>query len=143
MALYEVVIGLEVHAQLQTKGKIFCTAPIAAAGAEPNTSVGAVSAGLPGSLPVLNKHAVELAVRAGLACHCEINLRSRFARKNYFYPDLPKGYQISQMDEPICGEGWIEIASDAAGTKTRRIRIQRIIWKRTRASSFTSPRRRW
>jgi aspartyl-tRNA(Asn)/glutamyl-tRNA(Gln) amidotransferase subunit B len=125
MAVFEVVIGLEVHAQLLTRSKIFCTAPVANE-SEPNTSVGSVSAGLPGSLPVLNRHAVELAVRAGFACHCEINARSRFARKNYFYPDLPKGYQISQFDEPICGEGWLEIASDEAGTKIRRVRIQRI-----------------
>jgi aspartyl-tRNA(Asn)/glutamyl-tRNA(Gln) amidotransferase subunit B len=125
MAVFEVVIGLEVHAQLLTRSKIFCTAPVANE-SEPNTSVGSVSAGLPGSLPVLNRHAVELAVRAGFACHCEINARSRFARKNYFYPDLPKGYQISQFDEPICGEGWLEVASDEAGTKTRRVRIQRI-----------------
>ncbi|MEO5667971.1 MAG: Asp-tRNA(Asn)/Glu-tRNA(Gln) amidotransferase subunit GatB [Bdellovibrionota bacterium] len=124
MAHFEIVIGLEVHAQLLTKGKIFCTAPVA--DGEPNTSVGAVSAGLPGSLPVLNRHAVELAVRAGFACHCDINLRSRFARKNYFYPDLPKGYQISQFDEPICGEGWLEIATDESGSKIRKVRIQRI-----------------
>jgi aspartyl-tRNA(Asn)/glutamyl-tRNA(Gln) amidotransferase subunit B len=125
MAVFEVVIGLEVHAQLLTKSKIFCTAPVSNE-SEPNTSVGSVSAGLPGSLPVLNLHAVELAVRAGFACHCEINARSRFARKNYFYPDLPKGYQISQFDEPICGEGWLEVASDEAGKRTRRVRIQRI-----------------
>jgi len=125
MANYEAVIGLEVHAQLLTRGKIFCSAPVHNDG-EPNTSVGSVSAGLPGSLPVLNRHAVELAVRAGFACRCAINPVSRFARKNYFYPDLPKGYQISQFDEPICGEGWLDIASDEAGTQIRRVRIQRI-----------------
>jgi aspartyl-tRNA(Asn)/glutamyl-tRNA(Gln) amidotransferase subunit B len=125
MALFEVVIGLEVHAQLLTRGKIFCTAPVANE-SDPNTSVGTVSAGLPGSLPVLNRQAVELAMRAGFACHCKIHRLSRFARKNYFYPDLPKGYQISQFDEPVCGEGWLEIPLDEAGKKTRRVRIQRI-----------------
>jgi aspartyl-tRNA(Asn)/glutamyl-tRNA(Gln) amidotransferase subunit B len=125
MALYEAVIGLEVHAQLLTQTKIFCSVELKNR-ADLNTHVGTVSAGLPGSLPVLNKKAVELAIRAGLACHCEINLKSRFDRKNYFYPDLPKGYQISQFEHPICGEGYLDIASDADGKKIRRVRIQRI-----------------
>lgn len=125
MALYEAVIGLEVHAQLLTRSKIFCSVEIDNR-AEANTHVGVVSAGLPGSLPVLNFKAVELAVRAGMACHCAINLESRFDRKNYFYPDLPKGYQISQFEHPICGEGYLDIVSDEKSGKKRRVRIQRM-----------------
>jgi len=125
MVIYEAVIGLEVHAQLLTKSKIFCSVEIDNR-SEPNSHVGVVSAGLPGSLPVLNRHAVELAVRAGIACHCEINLDSRFDRKNYFYPDLPKGYQITQFEHPICGEGFLDIVSDEKTGAKRRVRIQRI-----------------
>jgi aspartyl-tRNA(Asn)/glutamyl-tRNA(Gln) amidotransferase subunit B len=125
MALYEAVIGLEVHAQLLTQSKMFCSVEMNSRG-EPNTHVGVVSAGLPGSLPVLNKKAVELAVRAGIACNCQIHLLSRFDRKNYFYPDLPKGYQISQFEHPICGEGYLDIVSDEKTGKRRRVRIQRI-----------------
>src|SRR5919198_5654441 len=91
---YEPVIGLEVHVQLGTKTKIFCGCPIEF-GAPPNTNTCPVCLGLPGALPVLSRQAVELAIAAGIALHCTINPSSRFARKNYFYPDLPKGYQIS------------------------------------------------
>ncbi len=123
MKIYEPVIGLEVHAQLLSKTKAFC--PVATEfGAEPNTRVGPVSAGLPGSLPVLNEEAVELAVRAGLALNCRIAERSVFSRKNYFYPDLPKGYQISQFDEPLCLGGHLDIPLAEGGTK--RVGITRI-----------------
>ncbi|AGW13559.1 Asp-tRNA(Asn)/Glu-tRNA(Gln) amidotransferase subunit GatB [Megalodesulfovibrio gigas] len=108
MAAYQAVIGLEVHAQLSTKSKLFCSCPTAF-GAEPNRHVCEVCCGMPGVLPVLNKKAVELAVKAGLALGCEIQLRSIFARKNYFYPDLPKAYQISQYEEPVCQGGSVEI----------------------------------
>lgn len=108
MNSFEIVIGLEIHAQLQTQTKAFCFVPVKF-GEKENTQVGPVSGGLPGALPVLNKEAVHLAVRAGLALGCKINQKSVFSRKNYFYPDLPKGYQISQFDEPICGEGKVEI----------------------------------
>jgi aspartyl-tRNA(Asn)/glutamyl-tRNA(Gln) amidotransferase subunit B len=120
---YEAVIGLEVHAQMMTLSKIFCTAPNSF-GEGANTQVGTVSLGLPGSLPVLNKKAVELAVRAGLSLNCRINSKSVFSRKNYFYPDLPKGYQISQFDEPICSEGFLEIPLERGGFK--KISIERI-----------------
>jgi aspartyl-tRNA(Asn)/glutamyl-tRNA(Gln) amidotransferase subunit B len=104
---YEPVIGLEVHAQLGTLSKLFCGSS-AAFGARPNSSVSPVVLGLPGSLPVLNRRAVEMGVRAALALHCTIHPRSFFARKNYFYPDLPKGYQISQFEEPFSTDGWLE-----------------------------------
>ena len=99
--MYEVVIGVEVHAQLRTKSKMFCGCS-AAFGRSPNSQTCPVCLGLPGSLPVINKAAVEMAVRAGLALNCTIGPQNRFARKNYFYPDLPKGYQISQYEAPIC-----------------------------------------
>jgi len=123
MRLYEAVIGLEVHAQLMTESKVFCRAKHETSD-EPNSNVGIVSAGLPGSLPVMNEKAVELAVRAGLALGCKIALQSQFARKNYFYPDLPKGYQISQMSEPICEGGSLEILSESG--KKRVIALERI-----------------
>ncbi len=114
---WEVVIGLEIHAQLATKTKIFSGASTAY-GAEPNTQACAVSLGLPGVLPVLNKEAVRMAVKFGLANDCEIGRRSVFARKNYFYPDLPKGYQISQFELPIVGKGHLEIDLEDGSTKT-------------------------
>lgn len=122
MADYETVIGLEVHAQLLTESKIFSDAP-AGFGKQPNTNVSPVCLGMPGVLPVLNKKAVELAVKAALAANCRVERVSRFERKNYFYPDLPKGYQISQYEQPLATGGWIEIES-ANGTK--KIRITRI-----------------
>ena len=109
---YETVIGLEVHAQLLTRSKMFCGCATAF-GAEPNTQVCPICLGMPGVLPVVNRRAVEFAVRLGLAVHATIAASSRFARKNYFYPDLPKGYQISQYELPICEGGWLDIAREA------------------------------
>src|SRR3990167_9856452 len=117
---YETIIGLEVHVQLNTKSKIFSGAATTF-GAEPNTQACAIDLGLPGVLPVLNKEAVKLAVTVGLAIDAKINNRSIFARKNYFYPDLPKGYQISQHELPIVGEGKLAITLDYGTTKIIRI----------------------
>ena len=118
---YEPVIGVEVHAQLRTQTKLFCGCATSF-GLPPNTQVCPVCLGLPGSLPVLNQRAVEMAVRTGLALNCDMTLANQFSRKNYFYPDLPKGYQISQYDLPICGPGWLEISVNG---KTKRVRIMR------------------
>jgi aspartyl-tRNA(Asn)/glutamyl-tRNA(Gln) amidotransferase subunit B len=120
---YEAVIGLEVHAQLLTATKAFCRCSTQY-GAAPNTNVCPVCLGHPGALPVLNRQVVEMTLRMGLATGCTIRQRSRFARKNYFYPDLPKGYQISQYDDPICYGGAVEIELDDGSTK--RIGITRI-----------------
>jgi aspartyl-tRNA(Asn)/glutamyl-tRNA(Gln) amidotransferase subunit B len=119
---FEPVIGLEVHAQLLTRTKIFCACSTSF-GARPNSNVCPVCLGLPGSLPVLNEEAVRMAVRIGLALGCSIQEKSTFARKNYFYPDLPKGYQISQYDEPLCKSGHLDIGS---GEGTRRVGIARV-----------------
>ncbi len=119
---YESVIGLEVHAQLLTQSKIFCGCSTRF-GAEPNHHTCPVCAGFPGVLPVLNKKVVDFAIKAGLATHCQIAPSSRFARKNYFYPDLPKGYQISQYELPVCTNGYVDIDVDG---NSRRIRITRI-----------------
>ncbi len=105
---YEVVVGLEVHAQLLTQSKLFCS-DSTAFGSEPNTQVSAITLAHPGSLPKMNKKAIEFAVKMGLACHSEIEKENYFARKNYFYPDLPKGYQLSQHTTPICKGGYITI----------------------------------
>jgi aspartyl-tRNA(Asn)/glutamyl-tRNA(Gln) amidotransferase subunit B len=119
---YEAVIGLEVHAQLKTESKIFSSAS-ASFGGSPNSHVNPLCLGMPGVLPVLNAKALKFAVKAALATNCRINLKSRFARKNYFYPDLPKGYQISQYEEPFSEHGWLEVES---GETTRKINITRI-----------------
>ncbi|MDD8019476.1 MAG: Asp-tRNA(Asn)/Glu-tRNA(Gln) amidotransferase subunit GatB [Bacteroidota bacterium] len=120
---YEAVIGLEVHAQLSTKSKIFCGCSTEF-GNEANSNVCPVCLGMPGVLPVLNKQVVEYTIRMGLATHCTIAPKSIFARKNYFYPDLPKGYQISQYEEPICRHGYVDIELNDGSTK--RIGVTRI-----------------
>lgn len=119
---YEAVIGLEVHAQMLTESKMFCSCSTRF-GSEPNTQTCPVCTGMPGVLPVMNKRALEFAIRTGLAMHCRISSYSRFARKNYFYPDLPKNYQISQYELPICEDGFIEINVDGI---RRKIGITRI-----------------
>jgi aspartyl-tRNA(Asn)/glutamyl-tRNA(Gln) amidotransferase subunit B len=119
---YEVVIGLEVHAQLNTKSKLFCRCPTSFGG-DPNSNTCPVCSGQPGALPVLNREAVTMAIMAGLAMRCTVNRRSLFARKNYFYPDLPKGYQISQFEEPVCSGGSVEIEH---GGRIKKIRLNRI-----------------
>src|SRR3989337_90760 len=124
---YETVIGLEVHCQLLTVSKLFCGCSTKF-GAEPNTQVCPVCLGMPGVLPVLNKKAVEFAVRASIAVDCAINNRSVFARKNYFYPDLPKGYQISQYTEPVSEHGWLDIDLEAG---RKRIGINTIHMEKT------------
>ena len=122
IAKYEPVIGLEVHVQLATRTKIFCGCPTSF-GALPNTNVCPVCLGLPGALPVLSREAVELAVKASIALNCTVNPVSRFARKNYFYPDLPKGYQISMYDEPLAEHGSVDVEVDGA---RKRIGITRV-----------------
>ena len=121
MAAYETVIGLEVHAQLKTKSKMFCACGTVF-GLPANTQVCPICLGMPGTLPVVTEQVIDMAVKAGLALHCAINSPNRFARKNYFYPDLPKGYQISQYERPICENGWVEIA---VGADKRKVRIRR------------------
>ncbi|MBX9686075.1 MAG: Asp-tRNA(Asn)/Glu-tRNA(Gln) amidotransferase subunit GatB [Candidatus Obscuribacterales bacterium] len=111
---YEAVIGLEVHAQLKTRSKIFCACPTDF-GAEPNMQVCPVCLGMPGVLPVLNKKVLEYGIKCGIALNCQINEESKFDRKNYFYPDLPKAYQISQFDQPICKSGYLTVAGRKIG----------------------------
>jgi aspartyl-tRNA(Asn)/glutamyl-tRNA(Gln) amidotransferase subunit B len=121
-ALYEPVIGLETHVELGTRTKMFCGCPTEF-GAEPNTQVCPVCLGLPGSLPVANRAAIEATIRIGLALHCSIASWCRFARKNYFYPDMPKNFQISQYDEPLCVDGYLDVDVDGA---TVRVGIERV-----------------
>ncbi|MBI5946790.1 MAG: Asp-tRNA(Asn)/Glu-tRNA(Gln) amidotransferase subunit GatB [Chloroflexi bacterium] len=120
---FETVIGLEVHCQLVTKSKMFCGCSADYSGAEPNTHVCPVCLGMPGVLPVINEQAIAFIVKTGLALNCEISPFSKFDRKNYPYPDLMKGYQISQYDLPVCHDGWLDIEVDGA---TRRIGITRV-----------------
>lgn len=119
---WEIVIGLEIHVQLATASKIFSGSPNRF-GAEPNTQASEIDLGFPGTLPVLNQKAVEMAIAFGLACHCDIPRVSVFARKNYFYPDLPSGYQISQFEHPVVGPGYLDI--DLPDGQQKRIRITR------------------
>ena len=119
---YEAVIGLEVHAQLLTQSKLFC-GDSASFGAEPNTHISEITLAYPGTLPKLNKKAVEFAIKMGLACHCEIEKKNYFARKNYFYPDLPKGYQVSQHTTPVCIGGHVTIRTTAG---ERQVQLNRI-----------------
>lgn len=119
---YETVIGLEVHAQLLTESKLFCS-DSAAFGGAPNTHISPITMAHPGTLPRMNRKAAEYAIKLGLACHCEIEKDNYFARKNYFYPDLPKGYQVSQHTAPICKGGYIAIVTDAGA---RQVQLNRI-----------------
>jgi aspartyl-tRNA(Asn)/glutamyl-tRNA(Gln) amidotransferase subunit B len=122
VAMFEPVIGLEVHVELGTRTKMFCACPTDF-GAPPNTHVCPVCLGLPGSLPVANKAAIEATIRIGLALNCRIATWCRFARKNYFYPDMPKNFQISQYDEPLCVDGWLDVLIDG---ETVRVGIERV-----------------
>lgn len=123
MTEYEAIIGLEIHAELMTASKMFTTAPVVdSVEAEPNTAVSPLCLGMPGTLPVTNKQAVEYSLLVALALNCEINNHNIFARKNYFYPDLPKGYQISQYELPIGINGWLDVQLESGETKHIRIR---------------------
>ncbi|MGB8505958.1 MAG: Asp-tRNA(Asn)/Glu-tRNA(Gln) amidotransferase GatCAB subunit B, partial [Mycobacterium sp.] len=125
VARYEPVLGLEVHVELSTATKMFCGCS-ATFGAEPNTHVCPVCLGLPGSLPVANKAAIEATIRIGLALNCSIASWCRFARKNYFYPDMPKNFQTSQYDEPICFDGYLDVDYETPeGRQTFRVGIER------------------
>jgi len=120
---YETVIGLEVHAQLLTRSKMFCSCLVPPSDAPPNSYVCPVCLGMPGVLPVINEQAVEFTVMTGLAVNCEIPQYSKFDRKNYHYPDLMKGYQISQYDQPLTQNGWLEIELDG---QVKRLGITRV-----------------
>jgi aspartyl-tRNA(Asn)/glutamyl-tRNA(Gln) amidotransferase subunit B len=123
--IYEPVIGLEIHAELQTKSKMFCgCSAIYSATSEPNTLICPVCTALPGAMPVVNQKAVEQAILVGLALNCTINPMNQFARKNYFYPDLPKGYQISQYDLPVASDGWLDILEESK-SESHRVRVRR------------------
>jgi aspartyl-tRNA(Asn)/glutamyl-tRNA(Gln) amidotransferase subunit B len=136
---YEVVIGLEVHAHLRTASKLFSPAPVRY-GDPPNHAVHPICLALPGVLPVLNAGAVLLAIRAALATHCRVNPVSVFARKNYFYPDLPKGYQISQYEEPIATGGWLDVpVPENGGVRVTRVRLTRIHMEEDAGKSIHDP----
>src|SRR3990167_3432497 len=117
---YEPIIGLEIHVQLKTRSKMFCSSPNNPDVADANINICEVCTGQPGSLPVANEEAIKKAIMVGLALNCKIPEHSKFDRKNYFYPDLPKGYQISQYDAPLCGEGYLDIGDG------KRVRITRV-----------------
>mgnify|MGYP001284931062 CR=1 FL=1 len=134
MGEYEAIIGMEVHAQLLTRSKMFCGCSAEAFGAEPNTNVCPVCLALPGALPVANRRAVEQTITVGLALNCEINETAVFSRKNYFYPDLPKGYQISMYDFPLCQHGWVDV--EGPDGEAKRIRIRRVHLEEDTAKSF-------
>ena len=127
MTTFDPVIGLEVHAELLTQSKMFCgCAVVDSTSAEPNSSVCEICAGMPGSLPVINQRAVEFAIRVALALNCSISETSVFARKNYFYPDLPKGFQISQFEFPLATDGWIDIEDGSSAPSMKHVRIRRV-----------------
>ena len=134
---YEPVIGLEVHVQLNTETKIFCGCSTKF-GAEPNSQTCPVCLGMPGVLPVLNRAALDKAIIAGLALNCEVSRYSKFDRKNYFYPDLPKAYQISQFDKPICLKGFIDISTPEG---TKKIGITRLHMEEDAGKSIHSENR--
>jgi aspartyl-tRNA(Asn)/glutamyl-tRNA(Gln) amidotransferase subunit B len=134
MSNYEAIIGMEVHAQLLTKSKVFCGCDAEVFGADPNTHVCPVCLGMPGVLPVLNRRAIEQTIMVGLALNCQIAETAVFSRKNYFYPDLPKAYQISMYDFPVCQDGWLEIEQQKGTTK--RIGIRRVHLEEETAKSF-------
>lgn len=136
MAAYEVNIGIEVHVQLTTKTKIFCSCPNEIPD-KPNTNICPICAGHPGTLPVLNRQVVDYAVMAGLATNCSINQLNEFARKHYFYPDLPKGYQITQSDQPICVDGYVPIKLEDGSTKN--IRLIRIHMEEDAGKNIHAP----
>lgn len=126
IALFEPVLGLETHVELGTNSKMFCSCPTAF-GADANTQVCPVCLGLPGSMPVVNRAAVESTIRMGLALNCSIASWCRFARKNYFYPDMPKDYQVSQYDEPLCFDGWLDVTVETdEGPRVFRVEIERV-----------------
>lgn len=132
---YEPVIGMEIHAEMHTHSKMFCGCVVVdTTVAEPNTTICPICTGLPGAMPVVNQQAVEQAMKAGLALNCQINTFTQFARKNYFYPDLPKGYQISQYDFPIATNGWVEVL-DATGVQ-HHIRVRRAHMEEDTAKLF-------
>ena len=132
---FEMVVGLEVHVQLKTATKAFCRCS-ADFGAPPNTNVCPVCLALPGALPVLNQHAVELAVRAAFALGCTVHPVSIFARKNYFYPDLPKGYQISQFDRPLATGGAVPLGTSESGRDSI-VGVTRVHMRKTQENRFT------
>ena len=137
MTEYQATIGMEVHAQLLTASKMFCGCDAAVFGAQPNTHTCPVCLGMPGVLPVINRRAVEQTIMVGLALNCQIAETAVFSRKNYFYPDLPKAYQISMYDFPLCQHGWVEIDDPAGPEGTiRRIRIRRVHLEEETAKSF-------
>ncbi len=134
---YEIVIGLEVHVQLATVTKLFCRCSTQF-GAAPNTQTCPVCLGLPGSLPVMNRRAYQLALRTAVALHCDIPPFTKWDRKQYYYPDLPKGYQISQYDLPMSCDGWLEISDPEEQFAKKRIGIIRATWRRMRERVCTT-----